>query len=60
MGRTAIYKKAIKENTIKDMKKLGVFKREYIPVISVYSELIEQYNILTKRFLDSEIGRAHV
>lgn len=36
------------------MRKLGIFKAEYEPVIDVYSELREQYLILTKKFKDSE------
>lgn len=43
-------KASIKKKTIQNMKELGVYKPEYDPVIEIYSELCEQYQILTKKF----------
>ena len=53
MPRPAINKETIKKNTIESMKKLGTYKREYEPVIDIYSELSEQYNRLTSKFKES-------
>lgn len=50
MGRQAIYKKTIKENTKKAMKSMGTYRKEYDPIIDVYSELKEQYIKLTTHF----------
>lgn len=42
-------------NQVRDqMKALGVYKPEFEPIIEVYSQLLEQYNILTKRFMESD------
>lgn len=40
------------------MKKLGVFKAEYTPLIDIYCELMEQYRKLTKEYKDSEFEYA--
>ncbi len=45
--------KELEKKTIKDMKKLAVYKPEYDPIIDIYSELREQYFILTQKFKDS-------
>ena len=52
-GKATTYE-GIRKKTIKDMKKLAVYKPEYDPIIDIYSELREQYSILTQRFIDSE------
>ncbi|HAN09372.1 MAG TPA: terminase [Clostridiales bacterium] len=52
MPRKAINKETIKKNTISDMTKLGVYKPEYDRVIDIYSELCEQYEKFTKKFVD--------
>lgn len=44
----------IRKKTIRDMKKLNVYKPEYEPIIDIYSELREQYAILTQKFVESE------
>lgn len=43
-------KATIKRNTIEDMKALGVFKPQYDRIVDIYSELCEQYIILTRKF----------
>lgn len=53
MPRPAITKEAIKKNTVEAMKTLGVYKREYDPIIEIYAELSEQYKRITKKFVDS-------
>lgn len=50
MAGKAITKDTIKKNTVKDMRKLGVYKAEYDPIIEIYSEMREQYERLTKEF----------
>jgi len=49
----AITYDGIRKKTIKDMEKIGVYKPEYDPIIDIYSELREQYFILTEKFKDS-------
>ena len=53
MAGKAILKETIKKKTIADMKSLGVFKAEYEPIITIYCELREQYEKLTKEFVAS-------
>lgn len=36
------------------MKALGTYKPEFEPIIRVYSQLLEQYKILTERFIESD------
>ena len=50
MGR----KKSIINQTRDQMQALGVYKPEFEPIIEIYSQLREQYNILTQRFIDSD------
>ena len=50
MGRP----KTIKNQTRDQMKALGVYKPEFEPIIEVYSQLREQYKILTERFIESD------
>lgn len=53
MPRKATTKETIKKNTIEDMKKLGIYKPEYDRVIDVYSELCEQYEKLTREYINN-------
>jgi len=46
--------KTIKNQTRDQMKALGIYKPEFEPIIEVYAQLREQYNILTKRFIESD------
>lgn len=50
MAGKAMTKATIKRNTIADMKSLGVFKPEYDRIVDIYSELCEQYIVLTREF----------
>lgn len=50
MGRP----KSLINQTRDQMKALGVYKPEFEPIIEIYSQLREQYNILTQRFIDSD------
>jgi len=50
MGRP----KSIINQTRDQMKALGVYKPEFEPIIEVYSQLREQYKILTERFIASD------
>lgn len=43
-------KESIKRATIKDMKALGIYKKQYDRLIEIYAELVEQYNILVEEF----------
>ena len=49
MPGKAILKLSIKKNTVADMKKLGTYKPEFEPIIDIYSELREQYELYTKQ-----------
>ena len=49
MPGKAIRKETIKKNTVSSMKTLGIYKSEYDPVINIYCEMREQYEIYTKR-----------
>jgi len=46
--------KTIKNQTRDQMKALGIYKPEFEPIIEVYSQLREQYKILTERFIKSD------
>ena len=52
MPRKATNKDTIKKNTIDDMRNLGVYKPEYDRVIDIYSELCEQYERLSREFVN--------
>lgn len=54
MPGKAIRKETIKKNTVNDMKKLGVYKAEYDPIIDIYCEMREQYELYTKQLKDKE------
>ncbi|MED1642307.1 P27 family phage terminase small subunit [Brevibacillus agri] len=43
-------KAAVKRTTIRDMRSLGTYKKEYDRIIEIYAELVEQYAILYERF----------
>lgn len=46
-------KETIKRRTISDMKKMGTHRSEYNRIIDIYSQLVNQYLIITKEFQDS-------
>lgn len=48
-----VTKKKAKADTVKNMKKLGVYRAEYNGIIDIYAELLEQYATLTQKFIDS-------
>lgn len=50
MAKPATTKDTIKKNTIRDMKALGVYKKEYDPIIDVYADLLSQYIRANKEF----------
>ena len=54
MAGKATTKVAIKNNTIRDMKKLCTYKPEYEPIIDVYCELREQYELYTKQLKEDK------
>lgn len=54
MAGKATTKATIRANTIKHMKKLGTYKPEYEPIIDVYCELREQYELYTKQLKEDE------
>lgn len=45
-------KEKIKKQTISEMKKLGVYKKQYNRIIEIYTDLVVQYSTLTKEFED--------
>lgn len=52
MAGKATTKNAIKKNTIEDMQKLGTYKPEYEPIIDIYCQLREQYELYIKQLKD--------
>lgn len=42
-----IKRETIRKNTVDYMKKLGTYKAEYDPIISIYAEMREQYELYT-------------
>ncbi|MDL2248601.1 P27 family phage terminase small subunit [Tyzzerella sp. OttesenSCG-928-J15] len=56
MGTRAITKETIKKNTVNDMKKLGVYRPEYTPLVDIYCELREQYERLTAQYKKGGYG----
>lgn len=54
MPGKAIRKESIKKNTVLDMQKLGVYKAEYEPIIDIYCEMREQYELYIKQLKEKE------
>ncbi len=54
MPGKAIRKESIKKNTIADMRILGVYKAEYEPIIDIYCEMREQYELYTKQLKEKK------
>ncbi|TKI54554.1 P27 family phage terminase small subunit [Brevibacillus antibioticus] len=50
MAVAKVTKAAVKRTTIRDMKSLGTYKKEYDRIIEIYAELVEQYAVLNGRF----------
>lgn len=50
MAAPATTKATIKSQTIRDMKKLGVYRPEYDRLIDIYAGLWEQYHRLMKEY----------
>ncbi|MFN0222120.1 P27 family phage terminase small subunit [Paenibacillus sp. KR2-11] len=46
-------KDKIVRKTVTDMKKLGVFKKEYARMIDMFADLVAQYELLSVKFKDS-------
>ncbi|AIS61885.1 P27 family phage terminase small subunit [Listeria monocytogenes] len=44
---------SVKERVIQDMKGLGVYKTEYDNIITIYCDLLTQYDDAQKKFIDS-------
>lgn len=55
MARKIITADGFKNQTIKEMKSLGIYKQEFAQVIEIYSGLLEQYARLNKKYLDSDM-----
>jgi hypothetical protein len=45
---------SIKKRTIQYMQELGTYKTQYNQVIEIYSDMIYQYNILSKKFEETD------
>lgn len=50
MSAPATTKATIKSNTVRDMKKLGVYRPEYDRIVDIYAGLCEQYHRLMKEY----------
>ncbi len=55
MAAPATTKATIKSQTVRDMKKLGVYRPEYDRIVDIYAGLCEQYRRLMKEY-DTERG----
>lgn len=44
---------SIKEKVIRDMEGLGTYKPEYDAIITIYSDLLAQYNQANQEFIES-------
>lgn len=44
---------SVKERVTQDMKGLGVYKTEYDNIITIYCDLLTQYDDAQKKFIDS-------
>ena len=51
MARSPI-KETVKRATIADMKKLGIYKPEYNRLIGIYSGIVEEFEIINKRYVE--------
>lgn len=56
MARKIITAESFKNQTIREMKSLGVYKQEFDTIIGIYSGLLEQYTKLNKIYLDSNMN----
>lgn len=45
-------KKKIKNKVVKQMKDLGIYKKEHIDIIDIYSSLLLQYQIFEEQFAE--------
>lgn len=50
MGRNIPQRQTIKDRTIRYMKELGTYKRQYNQVIEVFADMLYQYNHLSREF----------
>lgn len=53
MSKNIPQKETIKKRTIQYMKELGTYKKQYNQVIEVFSDMLYQYNYLSKKFEES-------
>lgn len=51
-GLKGMNKEAVKKATIKDMKALRVYKKQYDRLIDIYAEQVALYNRLSEEFAD--------
>lgn len=54
MARYIPQRQTIIDRTVKYMKELGTYKVQYKQVIEIYADMIYQYNVLSKKFEESE------
>ena len=56
MAKTTPARDSIKKRTINYMKDLGTYRTQYNQVIEIYSDMVYQYNILSKKFEEQEFN----
>lgn len=59
MAGKAIKRESFKKNVVRDMKALNTYQPEFEPVIGIYCEIYEQYQRLTKIYIDSGLSDAN-
>ena len=53
MSKNIPQKETIKKRTIQYMNELGTYKKQYNQVIEVFSDMLYQYNYLSRKFEES-------
>lgn len=43
---------SIKSQTIKQMKELGIYRKEYMTTINIFADMVHQYEIFTEQFAE--------
>lgn len=47
------YRESVRKIVVQDMKKLGVYKKEFDGIIDLYVDMVAQYNLAWEEFVES-------
>lgn len=56
MARKIITAEGFKNQTIREMKSLGIYKQEFDTIIGIYSGLLEQYTRINQEYIKSNMN----